>query len=284
VEKFSVAAVSTRNWIADPERSIENLANWARKAAAQGARFVVFPELSVSGYFHSQRVWDAAEPIPGPSVERMIGVARTAGAVLCFGLLERDADIVYNTQVIVDGDGVLGAQRKIHMPGTEYLHWRGGFEAHVIDIGAARVGVAICYDALYSEWARTLFLKGAEVLVMPFACNPGPVSRGRFPDEHIHAMTYRSHCYCNGAYGIVANLAGSTAGAGDGGSDVRFPGWAGVFGPRGEVVAWARDEGNDEAMVVAELDPEQTAAARRDMYFLPRCLRPDAYASLDPRS
>jgi N-carbamoylputrescine amidase len=279
MEKIKVAAISTRNWIGQPERSIKNMTRWARKAVSEGAEFLVYPELGVNGYFHSTHCWDVAETVPGPSVEALAGVADDLGVVLCFGILERDADVVYNTQVVVNGDGMLGAQRKIHMPGTEYLYWRGGFKIDAIDIGKAKIGITICYDSLFSEMARTLFFKGAEILVMPFAYNTGP--RATFPEEDSTGLTYRVHCYINGCYGIVVNNAGLRRKTKEEGSKAKFPGWAGVFDPSGKVAAFTRDPGRGEAMVVSELDPEKIAQRRRSSYFVPRCLRPELYASID---
>ncbi len=279
MKKLRVAAISTRNWIGQPEKSIKNMTKWGRKAVEQGAEFLVFPELGVNGYFHSSDTWDVAETIPGPSVDKLVGLAADLGAVLCFGMLERDADVVYNTQVLANGNGMIGKQRKIHMPGAEYLHWRAGFELNSFDIGKARVGIAICYDALFSELARTLYFKGAEILVMPFAYNTP--ARSRFPEEDITGLTYRVHCWTNGCYGIVANNAGNRKKVKGKPGPWKFPGWAGVFGPDGSVVAFTREKGNGEAMVVTDLDPKKLAERRKNMFFIPRCLRPDVYVGIN---
>jgi hypothetical protein len=70
-------------------------------------------------------------------------VARDLNTVLCFGVLGKDADIVYNTQV-VSGEGSLGTQSKIHVLGSEYLHCRDGSVIETIDNGMARIGMMIC--------------------------------------------------------------------------------------------------------------------------------------------
>jgi len=277
-----VAAVSTRNWIGQPRRAVKHMEDWAAKARSQGAEFIVFPELNVSGYFHSTETLKFAEPIPGPSTDRLVQLASELDVILCFGLLENDADVVYNTQVIVDGSGILGTQRKIHMPGIEYMYWRSGFEIEPIDIGKAQVGIAICYDALFMELARTLFFKGAEILVMPFAYNT-PCKRKDAPSTDIGVMTYRVNCHSNGFFGIVCNNAGKRRKTKQEGSKAVFPGWAGVFGPEGDVLAWTKRPGNEEAMVVADLEAEKLYNRRRNSYFMPRCLMPDRYATIDRR-
>jgi len=279
MKEIKVAAVSTRNWIGEPEKSLANMARWSRKAAKQGAEFVVFPELGVNGYVKHEVAWDLAEPVPGPSTESLISLAADLGIIICFGILERDADITYNTQVLVDKDGIIGKQRKIHMPGQEYLYWRGGFRIEVFDIGKAKVGITICYDSLFAELARSLYFKGAEVLIMPFAYDTKP--RKQFPEEDITGLCYRVTCFTNGCYGIICNNAGSRKKSKWEPKGKKFPGWAGIFGPQGEVVAFTRQKGNGEAMSIAVLKPEKLAERRRNTYFIPRCLRPDIYMQIN---
>jgi len=278
MQKLKVAAVSTRNWIGQPERSIENMTGWGRKAAEQGAELIVFPELCVNGYMLSTHAWDVAEPVPGPSVDKLIGVAGELGAILCFGIVERDADVAYNTQLLVSGSGIIGKQRKIHMPGHEYLYWRGGFEVETFDIGKARVGITICYDSLFAELTRTLYFKGAELLIMPFAYNT--CHRSKFMEEDLSALSYRVACYSNGFYGIVVNNAGARKKTRWETKATRFPGWAGVIDPDGKLVAFTRQKGTGEAMVVADLDPKKIAKKRSNIYFVPRCLRPEMYTTV----
>src|SRR5437868_14978105 len=90
----------------------ENLmkAGWRiREAAGRGAQIVCLQELFRSQYFcreEDARLFDLAEPIPGPSTEYLSKVARDAGVVLIASLFERRAPGVYhNTAAILDADG-----------------------------------------------------------------------------------------------------------------------------------------------------------------------------------
>jgi len=280
MEEIRVAAVSTFNWIGQQEKSINNMARWAQKAVEQGAELVVFPELNVSGYVQHKVVWDLAEPVPGPSTDKIIKLAGDLGIIICYGILERDADITFNTQVLVNGKGIIGKQRKVHMPGTEYLYWRSGFEINTFDIGKARVGITICYDSLFMELARSLYYLGAEVIIMPFAYNTD-IPRSLFPKENMTGLVYRTNCYSNGCYGILCNNAGNREKNEWEPEGNKFSGWAGIFGPDGQVVAFTTEDGNGEAMSIATLNPEEMAKRRRDTYFVPRCMRPEIYVQID---
>ena len=207
-------------------------------------------------------------------------MAEHVGTVLCYGILERDADVVYNTQVLVNGQGIIGKQRKIHMPHVEYLYWRGGFEARSFDIEKARVGILICYKALFSELARTLYFSSTEILIMPFAYNTR-IPRARFLEEDIACLTYRTTCYSNGCCRIMCNNAGNRTKNEWEPRGIRFPGWAEVFGADGNVLSFTRKRGNGETLVKAILDPSKISERRKNPCFVPSCLRPEVYRQID---
>ena len=277
MDKITVAAVSTRNWIGQPDRSLRNMKRWATRAAEKGAEFVAFPELGISGYFHSDKdAWSIAEPVPGPSTHKLIKIAGELNVILCAGLLEKHANVVYNTQIVVNGQGLLGKQRKTHMPGSECFFWRPGTELTPINVGKAVVGIAICFDANFPEVTRTLFFKGAEILVMPFAFMTGP--RQTLPERDIWCMGWRYHCAQNAFFGIVVNNA-RTPGRTDKTEQMQvdFPGWAGIFGTDGRVIDFTRQRGCGESMSIATLDPAELHQWRYNKYFKPRCLNPHVY-------
>jgi predicted amidohydrolase len=62
---------------------------WVEAAARQGAEFVLFPELNVTGYIQHAIVRQFAEPIPGPSTAKAIQLARDMGVTLAYGLQQR---------------------------------------------------------------------------------------------------------------------------------------------------------------------------------------------------
>src|SRR6266550_8198177 len=92
-----------------------------RDAAARGAQIVCLEELFNSPYFcKAQKCerFDLAEPIPGPTVERMQSLAKELEIVIIVPIFERQAAGVYrNSAAIVDADGsLLGVYRKMHIP------------------------------------------------------------------------------------------------------------------------------------------------------------------------
>src|SRR5919202_1718110 len=92
-----------------------------REAARRGAQIICLKELFNAPYFcKSQKCerFDLAEPIPGPTTERMQRLAGELGIVLIVPIFERQARGVYrNSAAVVDADGpLLGVYRKMHIP------------------------------------------------------------------------------------------------------------------------------------------------------------------------
>src|ERR1700751_4422034 len=169
MQTIRVAAVSMNGFLGQPERVLNNIARWCERAAAEQAELVLFPELVVHGHC-TPNSWELAEPVPdGPSVRRLVDLARQFRPVLCVGLSEKERDIVYNTQVLVGPDGFIGKQRKLHLSRDEVLYYKGGRDITVFDLGKCKVGTIICYDNQFPEVARILALRGADVLLMPHA-------------------------------------------------------------------------------------------------------------------
>src|SRR5689334_14015401 len=115
MQDIRVAAVSMNSPLGKPDRVLEEIGTWCVEAKAQGAELVLFPELAVHGHC-TPNTWELAEAVPdGPSVERLVGLARRHCLFLSVGLSEKESDIVFNTQVLVGPEGYIGKQRKLHM-------------------------------------------------------------------------------------------------------------------------------------------------------------------------
>src|SRR4051812_30578730 len=115
-EKFRIGLVQM-SCAPDPEENLEKAERRIREAAGRGARIVCLPELFRSQYFcreEDARLFDLAEPIPGPSTARLGAVAKQENVVVIASLFERRiAGIYHNTAAIIGTTGeILGLYRK----------------------------------------------------------------------------------------------------------------------------------------------------------------------------
>ncbi len=275
MQTIIVAAASIRNLIGQVDASIRDMDRWAALAREQGAELILFPELNLAGYLTAPAVRQFAETVPGPSTDRLVEIAREREMALAFGLLEEEAGRYYCTHVLVNGEGVVGKQRKIHTPVQEQPFWGFGDAIEVFDLGKARVGISICRDSFFDEMTRSLYFKGAEIVLMPFGYYNVP--RSRYLQDTIHGMSIVKAGWSNGYYAVVCNSAEGREPSQWEPQGRLFPGWAGVIGPWGNVLRFIDDEGNQEAMVVAELDPDELNDRRNHPNFLAKELRNELY-------
>ncbi len=152
-------------------------------AREQGSDLAVFPEGTQVRFSADLRA--AAEPLNGPFCTGLAEAARDTGVAVVAGVFEpARGDLVYNTTVAFDAAGNLAAAyRKIHLFDAlgqrESQTVAPGSEPVVADLAGLRVGFLTCYDVRFPELARTLALRGAEMIVVPSAW-----AAGLFKEEH----------------------------------------------------------------------------------------------------
>src|SRR5690606_7031271 len=134
-----------------------------REAKANGVQLVLLQELHNGAYFcqhESVDEFDRAEPIPGPSTERLGALARELGLVVVASLFERRAAGLYhNTAVVFDrARAIAGKYRKMHIPDDPAFYEKfyftpGDLGFEPIETSVGRLGLLVCWDQWYPEGA-----------------------------------------------------------------------------------------------------------------------------------
>jgi hypothetical protein len=117
-----------------PEKNLQSI---EQGTLGLDVELLVLPELCTSGYLMtSDEALRLAIELPGDGIEPFVRIARRLDAWLLAGVLERRADKLYNTTVIVGPDGWRGSQRKVHLTTLERSVFAGGEAFQVFDLGA----------------------------------------------------------------------------------------------------------------------------------------------------
>jgi N-carbamoylputrescine amidase len=273
----------------EPEANLDKAVTRIREAAADGAQIICLQELFRSPYFcqrQDPKLFDLAEPIPGPSSDRLSRVARETGTAIVASLFERrTAGVYHNTAAVFDADGsLLGLYRKMHIPDDplyyeKYYFTPGDLGFRAFDTRFGRIGVLVCWDQWYPEAARLTTLKGAEILFYPTAIGWHPAERAAFGAAQADAWetVQRAHAISNGLFVAAVNRIGHEGPEGGG---LEF--WGGTFlaDPFGRVLARA---GRDtEEVLVVTCETALAEETRRHWPFL-RDRRIDAYGPITQR-
>jgi N-carbamoylputrescine amidase len=270
------AALVQASWTGDKESMIKAHEEYARQAAAQGAKVMCFQELFYGPYFcqvQDPKFYAYAESVPGPTVERFSALAAELGMVLILPVYEQEQPgVLYNTAAVVDADGrYLGKYRKTHIPQVkgfwEKFYFRPGNLGYpVFDTAVGRIGVYICYDRHFPEGWRALGLAGATVVF-----NPSATSRGL--SSYLWQLEQPAAAVANEYFIGAINRVGIE----DLGDD-DFYGTSYFVDPEGKTVD-AVGSAHDPQLIVRDLNLDLLAEVRERWAFY-RDRRPEAYGSL----
>ena len=273
---------------ADLESNLQASIDGIRRAAEQGAQLVVLQELHRGLYFCQQEdvdEFDLAEPIPGPSTDRLGALARELNLVIVASLFERRAPGLYhNTAVVLERDGTIaGTYRKMHIPDDpgfyeKFYFTPGDLGFQPIQTSVGKLGVLVCWDQWFPEAARLMAMAGAELLIYPTAIG---WSREDDPEEQERQRQawitiQRAHAVANGVPVVSVNRIGHETDPG-GGSGIDFWGSSFVAGPQGEFLYQGSTDQVEQAVV--SLDMARSEQVRRIWPYL-RDRRVDHYGDL----
>ncbi|MCE9555514.1 MAG: carbon-nitrogen hydrolase [Planctomycetes bacterium] len=263
------------------EKGIKRIA----EAASAGADVVCLQELFAGEYFcqsEDHARFDEAEPIPGPTSERLAAAAAEHGVIVIGSLFERRAAGLYhNTAVIYNADGSLaGMYRKMHIPDDPLYYEKfyftpGDLGFRSFSTKAGQIGVCVCWDQWYPEAARLTALTGAEIIFYPTAIGWLPNEKEQYgASQHAAWQTMmRSHAIANGVFVAAANRTGREG-------ELEFWGQSFVCDPNGNILAEASSDREETLLVECQLG--KVDVVRTHWPFL-RDRRIDAYGDLTKR-
>jgi len=206
----------------------------------------ILPEFFSTGYQFVSReeARFLAEPVPDGATSRgLITYAASRNCHIVAGLAEAQGARCYNAAILVGPSGLVARYRKVHLF-SEEKRWfdPGDLPFPVATVGTARIGVLVCFDHLFPEAARTLALRGAEVIAHP----ANLVMAG------YAQLTMRVRALENGVFTATANRVGREARSAQ---PLVFTGESQIVSPRAEVLV--RLSGDREEIGVVEIDPVQ---------------------------
>ena len=261
--------------VGEPDANREAARAAVEDAAAAGARLVVLPELSDSGYVFSDA--DEARSLASPAADSVIlsewrSLAARHDLAIAGGFCELGAEgKLYNSAAIVDSSGTRAVYRKAHLWDAEKKIFTPGDSAPpVVELPFGNVGLLICYDLEFPEWVRLAALSGADLIAAPVNWPASPVPAGERSGDIVAAQ---AAAQANGVFIAVADRCGTERGVDwIGGSVIVGNGGYPAAGP---VCA------NRTAMLTATIDlrlaRNKRISALNDL-FADR--RPDLYARL----
>ncbi|GEN45979.1 carbon-nitrogen hydrolase family protein [Alkalibacillus haloalkaliphilus] len=155
--------------LGDKGKNAHEMVDIMKQASNDHADIVLFPELALTGYFIQDVKHEMAESIEGPHMTYLMDKCRElkVNAVIPWAELGEEGH-VYNSASLISSEGnLLGIYRKVHLYGTEKEVFTAGEQFKVFDTPLGKIGLMICFDLDFPESARSLKLKGADIILTP---------------------------------------------------------------------------------------------------------------------
>ena len=255
-----IALVQLAPHLGEVDANLDLAADWTRRAAADGAELVVFPELALTGYLMRELVPEVALRADD---RRLAELARVApGVTMAVGFVEEtDAYRFANSVALLRDGALLGVHRKLYLPTygmfDESRFTRPGDRIRSIHAGPAlgRLGLAVCEDFWHPLVPMLLALDGADLQ----ACVAAGPARAPGSAAGAAAMAawgklLTTHAMANAVAIAFCNRVGNEEG-------LTFWGGSRLVTPDGETLAEAPPY--QEALLIGDLDAGAAAARRR---------------------
>lgn len=229
-----------------------------REAAGAGVEVLVFPELSLTGYFLRDMVPDVAVRLESPEMERLRALSSEVSLVAGL-VLESEDHRFYNAAVYLEDGEVRHIHRKVYLPTygmfDEQRYFARGDRVRAFDTRHGRLALLICEDLWHPSTVYLAALDGALSIVCPSSSPLRGVTDGADQDDNARywELITRSYAETYSLFVVHANRVGFEDGVG-------FWGGSGILDPFGRTVCKAGYY--DEAFVVGEVTHEAVRRKR----------------------
>lgn len=267
---FKAAVVQFNPVLNERDKNIEDLAVALEEAMKNGAKLIVAPEMSTTGYYYLNRkaITPFVDTLPGKATDVFSKLTAKYDAYVVFGLpeMDRETGLYYNAAALVGPEGYIGNYRKTHQWETEE-HWSsyGDLGVPVFDTKLGRIAINICMDSAYFETARLAALGGADILAFP--TNSTAQAIAALPARAIQ----------NGLFIVSANRSNTEI-------EYHMLGGSAIWAPDGAcltatplLLTKEEDETGPATIAYATIDPAQYRNAGKDLL---RTRRPELYKDL----
>jgi predicted amidohydrolase len=267
-ELYTVALAQIDVTLGDLDANLEKHLRYVEEAKEQGASLLVFPELSLTGYYLQDITSTIGMQVspPAPPLQKLLDASKKNDLDICVGFIQEDERYVpYIAQAYIERGEIRHIHRKVYLPTYgmfDDMRYVGmGRRVQAFDTRFGRMGMLVCEDFWHLALPYLLWLDGAETLIM-VAAGPG---RGVKPgDDYLDtnydvSMAHRMYAELFTTFVFHCNRVGYEDG-------VAFGGYSTVLAPDGDFIATG--EHFEECLVTATIHPESIRFKRRSLPLL----------------
>lgn len=226
--------------VGDLKKNIEKHLKFIETAKEEGAEFVIFPELSLTGYFLKDSIYDVGVNLNGEEAfifEPLYKASLDSGISVIAGFVEKDDSYnFYNSSFCISKGKIINVHRKVYLPTygmfEELRYFKPGGGFNIFDMAGVKASILTCEDAWHLSSSYIAVNKGAEIIVVNSASPARGITEGldKFSSINMWEELLSVIAFYYRSYVIYVNRVGFEDGIG-------FSGGSCIFGPTGEMDA-----------------------------------------------
>ncbi len=228
----------------------ENISRIDKLISDKDFDLLVLPELANTGYlFVNRKELEeySEEAGKGEFSKMLMQICSEKNCHIVAGFCEKAEDKFFNSSMLIYPDNTFRLYRKIHLFYEEKFFFEPGnlkYEVHEISVknsGKVKVGMMICFDWAIPEAARTLALKGAQII-----CHPSNLVMP-YCQKAMYARAIENHVFI-----ITTNRIGKDE---NGEKEVSFTGGSVILNPKGDYIAQGDKDKDKEEIKIVDINP-----------------------------
>jgi len=250
--KITVAIGQIQSEYCSLKENVRKHTEWINRAKEKDVRLIVFPELSLTGYYLREAVSEVALTITNPHIEQIIKASQGIGVIA--GFVEKgEKRKYYNCAICCENGKIVGIHRKIYLPTydmfEEERYFAAGSILKVYETFWGKIGIIICEDAWYPDLVMQFAQKEIDALVIISASPVKGVPAGTgIKNMQTNYAINRFYARNLGIPVLFANKIGYEHG-------IFFWGGSAVYAPDGKITAQASTE--TEELLLSDINVGQ---------------------------
>lgn len=252
---FKISLVQMNAIHSNKEVNLTKINNFVNEAVKKKAKIICFPELSTCGYDRKLPI-TLAEEIPGYTSSKLMEIAINKKITIIAGMLEKERNHIYITQILTFPSGKIEKYRKTHLGKYEKNRYLAGEELPVFNmrnfdnvIEKVHFSIGICYDLHFPEVITAFSVQGAQIVFAPHASPMTAERRVQIWNKYMGTRAYDNRVYL-----AACNLVGNNG-------FKSFGGGMGIWDPFGNLVKEYKQE--DENIIFFDLNLEELNNIRK---------------------
>lgn len=257
MRRSRVAVAQIAPILGDVEKNLALHEKAAREAISQSVNLLVFPELSLTGYFLKDQVTSVALTEQAPALDVLRSLSHRVAMVVGF-VEEAPGHRFHNAAAYLEGGEIRHIHRKVYLPTygifDEQRYLAAGASIRAFDTALGRMAILICEDLWHPATAGIAAWDGAEIILCPSASPGRGLGQAEpFQNASTWERVIRAYGDLFACFVVYANRVGYEDGA-------CFWGGSEVVGPTGQALAKARYL--EEELLVVEVEGGALRRAR----------------------